>query len=50
LFRIHEIFAAKGLNVFTSPRPRVSVEGGSQEYAPVIHEIFSYMAWRMGLH
>ena len=29
LFRIHAICAADGLNVLTSPRPRVAVEGGS---------------------
>jgi uncharacterized SAM-binding protein YcdF (DUF218 family) len=50
LFRIHEIFAAKGLDVITSPRPRVAVEGGSQESDRISHEILSYTAWRIGLH
>jgi uncharacterized SAM-binding protein YcdF (DUF218 family) len=50
LFRIHAICAAEGLNVLTSPRPRVAVEGGSQEGARIAHEILSYTAWRLGLH
>jgi uncharacterized SAM-binding protein YcdF (DUF218 family) len=54
LFRIHEICAAEGLNVLTSPRPRVEVEGESHlsagEFERIAHEILSYTAWRMGLH
>jgi len=50
LFRIHEICAADGLDVLTSPRPRVAVEGGSQEAERIEHEILSYTAWRMHLH
>jgi uncharacterized SAM-binding protein YcdF (DUF218 family) len=54
LFRIHEICAAEGLNVLTSPRPHVEVEGESNESAGeferIAHEILSYTAWRMGLH
>jgi uncharacterized SAM-binding protein YcdF (DUF218 family) len=50
LFRIHEICAAEGLDVLTSPRPRVAVEGGSQENERIAHEILSYTAWRMHLH
>jgi uncharacterized SAM-binding protein YcdF (DUF218 family) len=50
LFRIHEICAADGLDVLTSPRPRTSVEGGSQENERIAHEILSYTAWRMHLH
>lgn len=50
LFRIHAICAADGLDVLTSPRPRVAVEGGSQEFERIAHEILSYTAWRMGLH
>jgi vancomycin permeability regulator SanA len=50
LFRIHEICAAEGLNVLTSPRPRVSVEGGSRERERIEHEILSYTAWRLHLH
>jgi uncharacterized SAM-binding protein YcdF (DUF218 family) len=50
LFRIHEICAADGLDVLTSPRPRVAVEGGSQDFERIAHEILSYTAWRMHLH
>ena len=50
LFRIHEICAADGLDVLTSPRPHVSVEGGSQEIDRFTHEILSYTLWRLHLH
>ncbi|MGD0902716.1 MAG: YdcF family protein [Terracidiphilus sp.] len=50
LFRIHEICAADGLDVLTSPRPRAPVEGGSREFERIAHEILSYTAWRMHLH
>jgi uncharacterized SAM-binding protein YcdF (DUF218 family) len=50
LFRIHEICAAEGLDVLTSPRPRVAVEGGSNEWERLTHEILSYTAWRLHLH
>ena len=54
LFRIHEICAAEGLNVLTSPRPRVEVESvtneSAGEFERIAHEILSYTAWRMGLH
>ena len=50
MFRIHEICAAEGLNVLTSPRPRVQVEGGSREMERIEHEILSYTAWRLHLH
>lgn len=49
LFRIHAICAANGLDVLTSPRPRVPVAGGVGEREPVIHEILSYTAWRLHL-
>jgi len=50
LFRIHEICAAEGLDVLTSPRPRVEVEGGSHDFERIAHEILSYTAWRLHLH
>ncbi len=54
LFRIHEICAADGLDVLTSPRPRVPVEGGTSgdvgEGERIAHEILSYTAWRLRLH
>lgn len=47
LFRIHAICAANGLNVLTSPRPRVEVEGGGSAFDSIEHEILSYTAWRL---
>jgi uncharacterized SAM-binding protein YcdF (DUF218 family) len=47
LFRIHAICAAYGLDVLTSPRPRVDVEGGSSDIDSIRHEILSYTAWRL---
>jgi uncharacterized SAM-binding protein YcdF (DUF218 family) len=53
LFRIHEICSADGLDVLTSPRPYVSVEGGTGEtgqgFERIAHEILSYTAWRLHL-
>jgi uncharacterized SAM-binding protein YcdF (DUF218 family) len=49
LFRIHEICAADGLNVLTSPRPRVQTEGGSEDAGRMVHEIVSYTLWRLHL-
>ncbi len=50
LFRIHAICAAEGLDVLTSPRPTVPIEGSSGEAERIVHEILSYTAWRMHLH
>jgi uncharacterized SAM-binding protein YcdF (DUF218 family) len=50
LFRIHAVCAADGLDVLTSPRPRVPVEGGSGDFNRIAHEILSYTLWRLGLH
>jgi uncharacterized SAM-binding protein YcdF (DUF218 family) len=50
LFRIHAICAADGLDVLTSPRPTVQIEGGSGEFERVVHEILSYSLWRLDLH
>jgi uncharacterized SAM-binding protein YcdF (DUF218 family) len=54
LFRIHAICAADGLDVLTSPRPRVPVAGGANsevgEFERVSHEILSYTLWRLHLH
>jgi uncharacterized SAM-binding protein YcdF (DUF218 family) len=47
LFRIHAICAADGLDVLTSPRPHVVVEGGSSDAESILHEILSYTAWRL---
>lgn len=47
LFRIHALCAADGLNVLTSPRPRVMVEGSNSDLDPIVHEILSYTAWKL---
>jgi uncharacterized SAM-binding protein YcdF (DUF218 family) len=47
LFRIHAICAANGLDVLTSPRPHVVVEGGRSDAESIVHEILSYTAWRL---
>lgn len=50
LFRIHQICAANGLNVLTSPRPRVPIEGSSAgQRERIQHEILSYTLWRLHL-
>ncbi len=49
LFRIHEICAANGLNVLTSPRPKIGTESDLQEMDRVIHEIVTYTLWRLHL-
>ena len=50
LFRIHEICAADGLDVLTSPRTRVSFGGSTAESERLAHEILSYTGWRLHLH
>ncbi|WP_348261659.1 YdcF family protein [Telmatobacter sp. DSM 110680] len=50
LFRIHEICAANGLDVLTSPRPRVPIEGNTGETERIEHEIASYTLWRLHLN
>jgi uncharacterized SAM-binding protein YcdF (DUF218 family) len=50
LFRIHEICAADGLDVLTSPRTRITVGEGGTEFERIAHEILSYTAWRLHLH
>jgi uncharacterized SAM-binding protein YcdF (DUF218 family) len=50
MFRIHAICAADGLDVLTSPRARVEVEGGSGDWERIAHEILTYSLWRLHLH
>lgn len=50
LFRIHEICEAEGLDVLTSPRPTVQIEGGSKQPERIIREMLSYTLWRLHLH
>jgi uncharacterized SAM-binding protein YcdF (DUF218 family) len=49
MFRIHEICAANGLNVLTSPRPRVGPESATQDTDAMEHEILTYTLWRLHL-
>lgn len=50
LFRIHEICAADGLDILTSPRTRVSIGDGHAESERIAHEILAYTAWRLHLY
>lgn len=50
LFRIHEICAAEGLDVYGSPRPQVGNLGAYQEFQRYLHEMLSYTAWRLHLY
>ena len=50
LFRIHQICTATGLDVLTSPRPRVQIEGNAGETERIEHEILSYTLWRLHLN
>jgi uncharacterized SAM-binding protein YcdF (DUF218 family) len=50
LFRIHEICAADGLDVLTSPRTRASIGAGNAESERIAHEIVAYTAWRLHLY
>ena len=49
MFRIHEICAADGLNVLTSPRPRGGTETAAQDTDAMEHEILTYTLWRLHL-
>jgi uncharacterized SAM-binding protein YcdF (DUF218 family) len=49
LFRIHQICAASGLDVLTSPRPRVPIEGSNGKTERIAHEILTYTLWRLHL-
>ncbi len=50
MFRIHAICAANGLDVLTSPRPRIeTTKEGSRESDPMGHEIVTYTLWRLHL-
>jgi uncharacterized SAM-binding protein YcdF (DUF218 family) len=49
LFRIHEMCAANGLDVLTSPRPRVGTESGWEDSERMRHEIITYTLWRLHL-
>ena len=48
MFRIHEVCAAEGLEVLTSPRAH-ALAGGMAEWQQVGHEVVSYTLWRVGV-
>ncbi len=50
LFRIHEICAADGLNVLTSPRPQGPIADRPAEIKRITHEVVSYTLWKLHLH
>ncbi len=50
LFRIHQICIAEGLDVLTSPRPRVPIEGNNGQTERIAHEILTYTLWRLHLN
>lgn len=50
LFRIHEVCAADGLNVLTSPRPQSVIPDRPTEIKRITHEIVSYSLWKLHLH
>jgi uncharacterized SAM-binding protein YcdF (DUF218 family) len=49
LFRIHEICAANGLNVLTSPRPQMQIPDRPAQFQRILHEIVSYTLCRLHL-
>jgi len=49
MFRIHEMCAAEGLEVLTSPRSH-AVGSGWAEFQRIRHEVLSYTVWRLHLH
>ncbi len=49
LFRLHAICAADGLDVLTSPRPRIVTEDKARDTDTVFHEILTYTLWRLRL-
>jgi len=49
MFRIRAICAANGLNVLTSPRPRMGLESAAQDSDAIWHEILTYTLWKLHL-
>jgi uncharacterized SAM-binding protein YcdF (DUF218 family) len=49
MFRIHAICAADGLDVLTSPRPRIVTEDKARDTDTIFHEILTYTLWRLHL-
>jgi uncharacterized SAM-binding protein YcdF (DUF218 family) len=49
MFRLHAICAADGLDVLTSPRPRIVTEDKSRDSDTIFHEILTYTLWKLHL-
>jgi hypothetical protein len=49
MFRLHAICAADGLDVLTSPRPRIVTEDRSRDSDTIFHEILTYTLWKLHL-
>lgn len=49
MFRLHAICTRDGLNVLTSPRPRVPTEDAPPARDAIVHEILTYTLWRLHL-
>lgn len=47
LFRVHELCASMGLNVYTSPRPELGVPQFGILFERNAHEVLSYSWWRL---
>lgn len=47
LFRVHELCASMGLNVYTSPRPELGPEPFGMRFRRNTHEVLSYSWWRL---
>lgn len=47
LFRVHELCASMGLNVYTSPRPELGVPQLGILFRRNAHEVLSYSWWRL---
>jgi len=49
MFRLHAICAGDGLDVLTSPRPKIVTEDKAHDTDTVFHEILTYTLWRVHL-
>jgi uncharacterized SAM-binding protein YcdF (DUF218 family) len=47
LFRVLQMCRAKGLNVYTSPRPAGKGVGRGEQFSRLMHEVLSYTLWRL---
>lgn len=47
MFRLHAICVGDGLDVLTSPRPKIVTEDKAHDTDTVFHEILTYTLWRV---